>query len=63
MNLFNRKPAPHQEIREFDPQRHDKVLILGQDANGTTHHDYVRDKATQQIIGRLVSGKPTKRGQ
>ena len=45
MGLFTRKP------QEYDPARHELIEVRGQDANGETCHEYIRDKQTQRIIG------------
>jgi hypothetical protein len=47
MGLFTRKSQP----QEYDPARHELIEVKGQDANGETVHEYIRDQASQRIIG------------
>jgi len=48
MGLFSKKPA----AVPFDPAQHEQIEVNGQDTNGPTHHEYIRDKDTQRIIGK-----------
>lgn len=36
----------------YDPERHEVIEVRGRDDHGETCHEYVRDKATQRIIGQ-----------
>lgn len=48
MGLFNRKQEPQEE---YDPARHELIEVHGQDDQGETVYEYVRDRKTQRIIG------------
>ena len=54
MGWFDKKPA----AIPFDAAQHEQIAVNGQDDNGPTHHEYIRDTTTQRIIGT-----PTDDGQ
>ncbi len=69
MSWFNRKQdapqdgeqGPQQEVLEYDPRYYEEIDVCADDTMRPREHRYLREKATQRIVGRVVYQKPTKR--
>lgn len=53
MGLFSKKQDEEHEP-EYDPTRYEIVEVDGQDDQGHTYHEYIRDRQTQRLVGELT---------
>jgi hypothetical protein len=54
MSWFSKKQDPQDGAQDYDEQQHEIVEVDGQDTQGHTYHEYIRDKHTQRLIGEVA---------